>query len=256
MTTKLRRGRHHPRRHGRNLDDDPREHGIETMVHLSCVGETLEGCANPQIARRGRYREHPRAARRSAVWGGGVQAARRRAVVRRRADGFSPTLPPFAIGGSCFPEVHPEAMSLDADIAYLKTKVDAGATFLITQLFFTKAFLRLGRGGAARPDRRPDHRRRDADPQLRPDQALLQGATPRSPTLSPPRWRRSVATRRLSRARNRIRDAPVRGAARRGRAGNPLLHPQQGAATRAILGALRVARPWERARAASLTPRR
>jgi methylenetetrahydrofolate reductase (NADH) len=42
----------------------------------------------------------------------------------------------FTIGGACFPEVHPEAPDLASDLAYLKTKVEAGATFLITQLFF------------------------------------------------------------------------------------------------------------------------
>jgi methylenetetrahydrofolate reductase (NADPH) len=42
----------------------------------------------------------------------------------------------FCVGAACFPEVHPDAPSAEEDMKYLKRKVDAGANFLITQLFF------------------------------------------------------------------------------------------------------------------------
>ncbi len=42
----------------------------------------------------------------------------------------------FDIAGACYPECHPDAETLDEDIANLKLKVEAGADHLITQLFF------------------------------------------------------------------------------------------------------------------------
>jgi methylenetetrahydrofolate reductase (NADPH) len=114
-----------------------REHGLEAMAHLSCVGEATQGLVeildrleaggiDNVLALRG---DPPRGeAEFKGPEGGLGSAAELAGFIRERY--------PFAIGGACFPEVHPEAPSLDADLAYLKTKVTSGATFLITQLFF------------------------------------------------------------------------------------------------------------------------
>ncbi|MBR1761737.1 MAG: methylenetetrahydrofolate reductase [Eubacterium sp.] len=42
----------------------------------------------------------------------------------------------FCIGGACYPEMHPESESREADINNLKFKVDCGAEFLTSQMFF------------------------------------------------------------------------------------------------------------------------
>lgn len=46
----------------------------------------------------------------------------------------------FCIGSACYPEGHIECNNFDDDLQNLKKKVDAGADFLITQLFFDNNF--------------------------------------------------------------------------------------------------------------------
>ena len=113
------------------------DYGLEAMAHLSCVGETREGLVQILDRFEAAGIENVLALRGdppqgevefSSPEGGLSSAAELAAFIAERYE--------FAIGGACFPEVHPEAPNLEADLAYLKTKVQAGATFLITQLFF------------------------------------------------------------------------------------------------------------------------
>jgi methylenetetrahydrofolate reductase (NADPH) len=113
------------------------EIGFEVIAHLSCVGESREGLTemldrldalgvDNVFALRG---DPPRGEKNFVQPEGGFgSAAELAAFISDHYD--------FSIGGACFPEVHPEAPDLDTDLDYLKEKVDAGAEFLITQLFF------------------------------------------------------------------------------------------------------------------------
>ena len=114
------------------------EFGFEAMAHLSCVGETTNGLRSilgrledagieNVLALRG---DPPRGEGRFEPVEGGLGGSAELAQL------ISEEFPGFAIGGSCFPEVHPEAESLEQDLAYLRTKVESGVSFLITQLFF------------------------------------------------------------------------------------------------------------------------
>ena len=47
----------------------------------------------------------------------------------------------FCVGAACYPEKHPESTSRASDLDYLKRKVEAGVSFLTTQMFFDNSIL-------------------------------------------------------------------------------------------------------------------
>jgi methylenetetrahydrofolate reductase (NADPH) len=113
------------------------ELGIEAMAHLSCVGEPTERIAQileevqaagieNVLALRG---DPPRGQTDWTPHPGGLSySVELIRLIRERFD--------FSIGAACFPEVHPEARDRPSDLSYAREKVEAGASFLITQLFF------------------------------------------------------------------------------------------------------------------------
>jgi len=128
-------------RYARILKD---EYGFEVMPHLTCVGssrgelkEIINGYRKAGfcniMALRGdppggesTFTPHP----------DGLPYAVD--LVKLIRDNFSG----FSVGVAGYPEVHPESTSAELDLRYLKEKVDAGASFITTQLFYdNKSFL-------------------------------------------------------------------------------------------------------------------
>jgi methylenetetrahydrofolate reductase (NADPH) len=118
---------------------------LNVAGHLTCVGatreETLEvarGYARLGVRRIVALRGDPPkgAARFEPHPCGFASAAELVAALRRVGD--------FEISVAAYPEKHPEAPSLGADVENLKRKLDAGATNAITQFFFeVEDFLRF-----------------------------------------------------------------------------------------------------------------
>jgi methylenetetrahydrofolate reductase (NADPH) len=119
-----------------------RESGIEPMAHLACVGHTRGELSeildrvrsadvdNVLCLRGDPPRDQPM---HHATVDGFRFASELVGFVRGGAWGFD-------VGCACYPEGHLENPSRDDDLARLKQKVEAGAQFLITQLFYDNAF--------------------------------------------------------------------------------------------------------------------
>ena len=115
--------------------------GIEAMAHFTCVGATKEqlratldeieaaGVENV-LALRG---DPPAGQDEWVQTEGGLLYSTE--LIELLSEHYS-----FAVGAAAFPEVHPQAASTESDIEFLKAKQDAGASFLITQLFYDNEF--------------------------------------------------------------------------------------------------------------------
>lgn len=129
-----------------------RELSVESVAHLTCVGasrEDIDGVL-ADIASRGVENllalrgDPPRGAAEFVPHPGGFRHANELiAHIKKSGD--------FCVGAAAYPEKHVEAPTPEVDLDNLKRKVDAGADFLITQLFFNNDdFFRFRDRAAAR----------------------------------------------------------------------------------------------------------
>ena len=117
------------------------DHGLEAMAHLTCVNATVDelrstldemrdaGIENV-LALRG---DPPQGQARWTKTEGGLEYSIELVELLREEYAF-------AIGGAAFPETHIHATGPEEDLRFLKAKVDAGAQFLITQMFFDNRY--------------------------------------------------------------------------------------------------------------------
>jgi methylenetetrahydrofolate reductase (NADPH) len=226
------------------------EHGLEAMAHFTCVAatvpelrSTLDEMQAAGIDNVLALRGDPPAGQEDWVkTDGGLEYSRE--LVELIKGEY-----PFAIGAACFPETHIHALSPQDDLQRLAQKVAAGVDFLITQLFFDNAlyFDFVARARAAGIDV-------PIVPGILPITQIgqLERMTKMCGATIPAGLHRELHAREDQ--PEAVIDFGVAHAtlqcAELLAAGAPGIHfytLNRSPATRAILGALKLARPWEKA---------
>ena len=117
-----------------------KENGIIALAHLTCLSSTREKVREVISSLRASGIENILALRGDRPREEGFvppddfhYAAELIAEIRAQGD--------FCIGGACYPEGHPESGNRERDLENLKLKVDAGCSFLITQMIFDNSML-------------------------------------------------------------------------------------------------------------------
>lgn len=120
-----------------------KQYGVPMVAHLTCVSSTKETVLERIEAMRLAGIENVMALRGDLTPEMEGQD-RSRWAYRHAIDlirDIKESGADFCIGGACYPEIHPESADQKEDIKYLKEKVDAGCSFLTTQMFFDNNLL-------------------------------------------------------------------------------------------------------------------
>ena len=123
----------------RHIEED---YGVTTVAHLTCVSSTRD-TVRQRIAELKETGVENVMALRGDLTPEQIGADRSGWHFRHAVDLIHElkSQGDFCIGGACYPECHPESRNQKEDIRYLKEKVDAGCSFLTTQMFFDNNLL-------------------------------------------------------------------------------------------------------------------
>ncbi len=119
------------------------QYGVPTLAHLTCVSSTRETVQEKIREMREAGIENVMALR-GDLTPELLESDRSGWAYRHATDLICDIREggaDFCIGAACYPEVHPESENQKEDIRYLKEKVDAGCSFLTTQMFFDNNLL-------------------------------------------------------------------------------------------------------------------